>query len=92
MEPGAFWRQTPRTFAIIMEGRARAAQHRYEMVLSQAWHTEAFARQKKLKPLEKYLTAAEPQKSQTPAEMLATLRELKERGAPMTFTRVEGSC
>lgn len=75
-----------------MEGRARAAQTRYDQALSQAWHTEAFAREKRLKPLGKYLSASKPKNPQDSAEMLAALRELQARGAPMTIIRKEGNC
>jgi protoporphyrinogen oxidase len=72
-----------------MEGRAHAATNAFELSMSQAWHTEAFAREKRLKSLGKYLAASKPQQPQAGAEMLATLREIKARGAPMTIRRVE---
>lgn len=73
-----------------MEGRARAATREFEGRLSQAWHTEAFAREKKLRPLGKYLNTAEKQDTSRGAgALLATLREMKERGVPMTIRRLD---
>lgn len=70
-----------------MEGRARAAVRRYEGDIALAWHTEAFAREKRLKPLAKYLSATKGKPAQGPAEMLATLRELKARGVAMKIRK-----
>ena len=72
-----------------MEGRARAAKNRYEEGLSIAWHTAAFDREKRLKPLGKYLAANQPKKAQDGAEMIAALKELNARGAPMDIQRVD---
>ncbi len=71
-----------------MEGRSLAAVRRYEASLAQAWHTEAFAREKRLKPLAKYLSSNKAKPAQGPTEMLATLREIQSRGAPMTIRKV----
>jgi hypothetical protein len=69
-----------------MDGRHRAAKRESDAMLSQAWHTEAFARSKKLKPLHQLL-AAKP-KAQTPADMLDALRQLQARGVPMNFKQI----
>lgn len=69
-----------------MEGCSRAAKRRGELALSQAWHTEAFARQKTLKSLDKLL-GLKP-KAQTPDEMFAILQGIAMRGAPMNIKTV----
>lgn len=74
--PAEFWQQTPRSFLIIMEGRLRARRRRWEELVAQAWHTEAFARRKSLPSLSKVLSGEEKQaaKAQTPTEMVAAMR------------------
>lgn len=69
-----------------MEGAALAAERRADLALFQAWHGEAFAREKRLKSLSKY-TVRKPQK-QGPEELLAAMREFQARGAKMTIRRV----
>jgi hypothetical protein len=69
-----------------MEGRARAAKRASDAMLSQAWHTEAFARQKRLKPLRELL-GVKP-KAQTTDEMLAVFRAIAGRGVPMNFKHI----
>lgn len=69
-----------------MKGRARAAEREIDMALFEAWHTAALTREKRLKPLAKYRVAKKA-KAESPAEMLATLREIKARGAKMTIKR-----
>jgi hypothetical protein len=54
-----------------------------------AWQAERFAREKRLKPLAKYLPELRPRHGQMPSEMLAALRALQSAGAPMTITRVD---
>jgi len=72
-----------------MEGRALAAKSRYDLALFAAWHGEAFAREKRLKPLGKYMASGQPKRQQGASEMLAAMRELNARGAPMTIRKVE---
>lgn len=71
-----------------MEGHVRAATRAYDLAIAQAWHAEAFARQKRLKPLAKYLSV-QP-RAQSASEMLGALREMQARGAPMTIVKNEG--
>jgi hypothetical protein len=71
-----------------MEGRARAAKREAEAMLSQAWHTEAFARQKHLKPLDKILAKRKPRRVQSPEEMLAILMQCQAGGAPLTIREI----
>jgi hypothetical protein len=69
-----------------MEGCSRAAKRKSDAMLSQAWHTEAFARTKRLKPLRELL-GYKP-KAQTPDEMLEMFRAIAGRGVPMNFRQV----
>lgn len=57
----------------------RAARRRVEEALFLAWHTEAFARTKRLPALAKVLSGEERQtiRAQTPEQMLAVMRSLK---------------
>ncbi len=69
-----------------MDGRARAAKRKIEASLSQAWHTEAFARTKKLPRLHDLF--GEKPKAQTPTEILEAFRTFQRHGAPMKITRI----
>lgn len=53
----------------------------------QAWQAERFARETRLKPMAKYLGELKPQRAQTPKEMLAGLKDLQNRGAPMNIRK-----
>jgi hypothetical protein len=86
LDPETFWEQTPRSFVSIMEGRARAAKRRSDAMLAHAWHVEAFARQKKLKPLREMID--EKPKAQTPDEMLSALMGFRARGANMSIKKL----
>jgi hypothetical protein len=81
-----FWDQTPRSFVAIMDGRARAAKREADAAISLAWHIEAFARQKRLKPLREML-GIKP-KAQTPDEMLAVFKAIAGKGVPMNFKQL----
>jgi hypothetical protein len=73
-----------------MEGAALAAKRAIDRSIAEAWHIAAFtgaASVGKLKKLSHYLKEA-PKKAQTAADMLAVLREFKERGAVMNIRRV----
>jgi nitrate reductase assembly molybdenum cofactor insertion protein NarJ len=72
-----------------MEGRSRAAKQQFDIAVAGAWHAEAFARQRRLKSLAKYMGRTTDQK-QSGTQMLAMLQELSARGAPMTIRKVEG--
>ena len=69
-----------------MEGCSRAAKRKSDAMLSQAWHTEAFARTKRLKPLNQLLGIKPRQ--QTPDEMLAAFKAIASRGVPMNFKQI----
>lgn len=86
LDPDVFWAQTPRSFVSIMEGCSRAAKRKSDAMISHAWHVEAFARQKKLKPLREMLGVKA--KPQTTDEMLAELRGFQSRGVPMNIKRL----
>jgi hypothetical protein len=86
LPPSEFWEQTPRSFVAIMDARARAAKRESDAALSLAWHIEAFARQKRLKPLREML-GIKP-KAQTTDEMLAVFRQIAGKGVPMNFKQI----
>lgn len=61
-----------------MEGRIRASRRRFDELITLAWHTEAFARTKRLPPLAKVLRGEEKQvRAQTPEQMIAVMRSLR---------------
>jgi hypothetical protein len=43
LDPESFWRQTPRTFAAVMDGRVEAAQQRHRENAWLAWHSGALS-------------------------------------------------
>jgi hypothetical protein len=69
-----------------MDACSRRAKRESDAMLTQAWHTEVFARSKKLKPLHQLL-GTKP-KAQTPADMLDALRQFQARGVPMNFKQI----
>jgi hypothetical protein len=83
-----FWRQTASSYSLAMEARANVRKRETERDLFIAWHTEAFAREKRLKPLAKYLSPSS-QAGQSPKEMLSILKQFREKGANMNIRRVE---
>ena len=73
-----------------MDGACLAAKRKYESDIVMAWHIAAFsaaAQAGKLKKLDRYISGP-PRRPQTPEEMLAVLREFKDRGAEMDFKQV----
>lgn len=75
-----FWRSTPRVIDAVLRGRTEAAKADDDRALALAWHIEAFARTKRLKPLPQYLSGpkrpASPARPQSSAEVLAVMRGL----------------
>lgn len=70
-----------------MEARTHAA---LEDRIALAWHVENFAGLgRNLKPLGHYLARLKGGTASSPGDLLATLRELKARGAPMNIKKVE---
>lgn len=72
-----------------MEGAARAAKNAFDRDICLAWHIGAFsgaAFAGKLKSLKDYQQAKE--EKQTPEQMLAILKEIKSKGAPMDIRKV----
>ena len=86
LPPSEFWDQSPRSFVAIMDGCSRAAKRKSDAMLVHAWHVEAFARQKRLKPLNELL-GIKP-RAQTTDEMLAVFRAIAGRGVPMNFKKI----
>ena len=74
-----------------MKGRFRAAKLKREAELGAAYNVAALsaaASVGKLKKFDHYLAQTRGHQPQGPAEMLATMKELQARGAPMTIRRV----
>lgn len=78
MDPEAFWRQTPRTFAAIMEGRIEAAKSAYNERMSLAWHVAvlSMSEPKRFPRLKDLLVDRDPapREPQGPAEMLGVMQ------------------
>jgi hypothetical protein len=71
-----------------MDGAARRQKREFELVVSGAWHAEAFARTKSLKPLPDYLKAKPKPRIQTPDEMFANLQMMAAGGAPLNIRTI----
>lgn len=54
-DPSQFWGLTLREIGIILDGAVAGMERQRKMMLSQAWHIEAFARTKKLPKLKELL-------------------------------------
>lgn len=65
-----------------MEGAARAAKRAFDIAIVTAWHTEAFARTKKLPKLAPVLASADKPKSAA-AQAVAFFHGLKAKGVPV---------
>lgn len=76
--PDSYWRQTPRTLALALDGFRAECRRQSDLAIATGWYGESFARTKRLKALKEYL--AKPPKrgsaKQKPAEMLAVLKGL----------------
>jgi hypothetical protein len=62
-----------------MEGAALAEKRRYDQAISQAWHTEMFARTKRLKKLSSYLKD-EGEQTNPVAGLTAMFKQLQAKG------------
>jgi hypothetical protein len=72
-----------------MEGAARRQKRAFDLVIIGAWHTEAFARTKKLKALSDYVgDKPKPFKATTPEQMLAAFQAMQAGGAPLNIREV----
>jgi hypothetical protein len=71
-----------------MEGAALREQQAYDLMIAQAWHTEAFAREKKLKKLSQYQSKSQAQKRSPVADAAAFFHRLKASGVPVEISRV----
>lgn len=89
MNPDSFWKQTPRTFIAIMEGRAHAAKQDYELAVAQAWHGEVFARQKKLKNLSQYLPREADAAPVSSEVILDAMLTLQAAGVPINIRKLD---
>ncbi|AHE55537.1 hypothetical protein [Sphingomonas sanxanigenens] len=73
-EPDAFWKQTPASFAAAVQGRVEAAEEAIEESYFNAWATERFAREKKLKAFQHYAADLKPKRPKTPKELLTMFK------------------
>ncbi len=72
-----------------MEGRSRAAQRKHDQDISLAWHMVALDREKRLKPLSKYLAAAKPKHEQTADDVANIFLSLKAKGKSVKIREVK---
>jgi hypothetical protein len=89
--PDTFLDQTAATFAASLRGRAKVREHEAERDLSLAWHTGAFvgaAYAGKLKRLSEYQGKKQSSSQQKPGDMLAVLKMLRDKGAPMNIRQI----
>jgi len=76
LDPESFWRQTFRSYAIVMRGRAKG---RHEQTVILAHQIEAMARQKMLRGVSHYLPKDKKSASTGASEVLAMFSRAKER-------------
>jgi hypothetical protein len=79
--------ESPASFVNAMEGAAEMRREAYDLALAQAWHTEAFAREKRLKKLSDYQGKKSGKRS-VAADAVAFFHSLKARGVPVEIRRV----
>jgi hypothetical protein len=71
-----------------MEGAALAARRQFDLAITTAWHTEAFARTKKLPKLASLIGDHDGTKSAS-AQALAFFHGLKAKGVPVEIYKTE---
>jgi hypothetical protein len=71
-----------------MEGAAMANRRAYDIAIAAAWHTEAFARTKKLPKLSSILTESGDKPKSVAAQALAFFHQMKAKGIPIEIRRV----
>jgi hypothetical protein len=72
-----------------MEGAARQVQRQMDLAIVGAWHSEAFARTKRLNKLSSYLGQDRPSSTSNHAKALAFFHSLKARGVPVKISKRE---
>jgi hypothetical protein len=91
--PTEFWRQTPKSYVVIMEALAHAAMRQLDLCIVNAWHTAVFALNGyggKLKPLADFLSSKpEPEDDGRlqNAKIIHFFQSLKARGVPIDISR-----
>jgi hypothetical protein len=70
-----------------MRGRSKAREQATELAYFQAWATERFAREKRLKPFGKYVADIRPRKPQTGADILAIFQGFEAAGVPVKIRK-----
>lgn len=88
LDPEAFWKQTPRTYRTIMEGRRHAVQRRLEDLTFIAFQGERMARDKRPK-LKTFMNDLKPKSGFDGRDLLAHLRSIRRQGAPVKITRLK---
>lgn len=76
MSPFEFWELTLAEFVKIAEGYVRRQKQKYNELIYVAWHTEAFARMKKLPSLKSLIREDKERHEQTDEEMMAMAKML----------------
>lgn len=91
--PSEFWRQTPKSYVVIMEGLGAAATRRLDLSIVTAWHTAVFGLNGyagKLKPLSEFLSSKpeiEGDERLHNAKIVHFFHSLKARGVPVDISR-----
>lgn len=92
MLPDAFDHATYRQVFAFMRGAAKRRKGEQSLALATAWHTEAFARQKRLTPLNdilKKLDNAEPKPMTLKEQRMAMMNIAQAMGARVVHKRKE---
>ncbi len=74
--PGEAWTATPRELAAIAQGYAKRQERAIQLAVMTAWHTEAFARTKRLPPLQRLLPSHGPRRPQTSREQMMIAEQI----------------
>lgn len=72
----------------MLEAGATLRRREADRDLSLAYHVAVFERQKRLKKFSAYLAEIRPRRGQAPGEMIAALRAIQSKGAPMKIERI----
>jgi hypothetical protein len=90
LRPRDFWKETPRSFVIVMQGAAERDRRAMTAVsrLPGGSRTSP-APAAKLKPLKHYLELLKPKKVQAAEDILAVFREHQRRGAAIRIRHIK---
>jgi hypothetical protein len=82
-----FWRQSFQTFLASLNGRVEAHRNNAKRDMALAYHTGAFSRASKARPLSHYLGQLDKGRSKA-ADALSFFSAMKAKGLPVKITRV----